>query len=59
MIIAVIGGNISSAPSVQALSQAKAVGAEIARLGHVLICGGQAARSSPSPKSERGTEGVR
>ena len=40
MIIAVIGGNISLAPSATALSQAAAVGAEIARRGHILICGG-------------------
>jgi hypothetical protein len=40
MIIAVIGGNVSSRPSATALSQASVVGAEIARRGHTLICGG-------------------
>jgi hypothetical protein len=40
MIIAVIGGNVSSRPSATALSQASAVGAEIARRGHILVCGG-------------------
>ena len=42
MIIAVVGGNLSSQPSPEALAKAEAVGAEIARLGHTLICGGQA-----------------
>jgi uncharacterized protein (TIGR00725 family) len=37
MIIAVIGGD--TAPE-EALAQAEAVGRQIARLGHVLICGG-------------------
>jgi uncharacterized protein (TIGR00725 family) len=41
MIIAVIGGDASSGPSETALAQAEAVGAEIARRGCVLICGGR------------------
>jgi uncharacterized protein (TIGR00725 family) len=41
MIIAVVGGDASSQPSEPALAQAEAVGAEIARRGCVLICGGR------------------
>jgi uncharacterized protein (TIGR00725 family) len=41
MIIAVVGGDASSDPSDEALAQAEAVGAEIARRGCVLICGGR------------------
>ena len=41
MIIAVVGGDTSSSPSDVALAQAEAVGAEIARRGCMLICGGR------------------
>ncbi len=41
MIIAVVGGDTSSAPADVALSQAEAVGCEIARRGCILICGGR------------------
>jgi uncharacterized protein (TIGR00725 family) len=41
MIIAVVGGDASSGPSTEALSQAEAAGAEIARRGAMLICGGR------------------
>jgi uncharacterized protein (TIGR00725 family) len=41
MIIAVVGGDSSSGPSEVALAQAEAVGAEIARCGCILICGGR------------------
>ena len=41
MIIAVVGGDASSGPSSTALTQAEAVGAEIARRGALLICGGR------------------
>lgn len=41
MIIAVVGGDASSSPSDAALAQAEAVGAEIARRGCMLVCGGR------------------
>jgi hypothetical protein len=41
MIIAVVGANLSSRPSPEALAKAEAVGVAIARGGHALICGGQ------------------
>jgi uncharacterized protein (TIGR00725 family) len=41
MIIAVVGGDASSGPSPAALEQGEAVGAELARRGATLICGGR------------------
>jgi hypothetical protein len=41
MIIAVVGGDAGSGPSHAALVQAEAAGAEIARRGCMLVCGGR------------------
>jgi uncharacterized protein (TIGR00725 family) len=41
MIIAVVGGDSSSHPSEEALRKAEEAGAEIARRGCMLICGGR------------------